>query len=132
MTTHNVATLLAYDCWTLLGEAEIARVAWQGADGIALVPVNYSVGEGAIWFRVDPESALARARDGQQVVVEVDHVDPENRTAWSVVVVGIAHMVDELDAPDTLIEMRVWPGGARRRFVRVEPDRLTGRRLRSA
>jgi hypothetical protein len=132
MTTHNVATLLAYDCWSLLGEAEIARVAWQGADGIALVPVNYSVGEGAIWFRVDPESALARECDSQQVVVEVDHVDPENRTAWSVVVVGIAHLVDELDAPDTLIEMRVWPGGARRRFVRVEPDRLTGRRLRSA
>jgi nitroimidazol reductase NimA-like FMN-containing flavoprotein (pyridoxamine 5'-phosphate oxidase superfamily) len=132
MTTHNVATLLAYDCWSLLAEAEIARVAWQGADGIALVPVNYTVGEGAIWFRVDPESALARECDGQQVVVEVDRVDAESRTAWSVVVVGIAHMVDEADVPDTLIEMRVWPGGPRRRFVRVEPDRLTGRRLRSA
>lgn len=132
MTTHNVATLLAYDCWSLLAEAEIARVAWQGGDGIALVPVNYTVGEGAIWFRVDPESALARECDGQQVVVEVDRVDAESRTAWSVVVVGIAHMVDEIDVPDTLIEMRVWPGGPRRRFVRVEPDRLTGRRLRSS
>ncbi|GAA1161260.1 pyridoxamine 5'-phosphate oxidase family protein [Nocardioides aquiterrae] len=132
MTTHNVATLLAYDCWSLLGEAEIARVAWQGADGIALVPVNYAVGEAAIWFRVEPESKLARECDGQQVVVEVDRVDSETRTAWSVVVVGIAHLVDELDVPDTLIEMRVWPGGPRRRFVRVEPDRLTGRRLLSA
>ncbi|WP_296606285.1 pyridoxamine 5'-phosphate oxidase family protein, partial [Nocardioides sp.] len=93
---------------------------------------NYAVGEAAIWFRVEPESALARECDGQQVVVEVDHVDSENRTAWSVVVVGIAHLVDELDVPDTLIEMRVWPGGPRRRFVRVEPDRLTGRRLLSA
>lgn len=129
MSTKDVATLVAYDCWSLLEEAEIARIAWQGKDGISLVPVNYAVGGGALWFRVDPGSALARECGDRAVVVEVDRIDPERRAGWSVVVAGIARFVDELDVPDTLIEMRVWPPGPHRLFVRVEPDRITGRRL---
>ncbi|WP_460828548.1 pyridoxamine 5'-phosphate oxidase family protein [Nocardioides hungaricus] len=132
MSTGNVATLVAYDCWALLEDADIARVAWQGADGIALVPVNYAVDGGALWFRTDPGTALARECDGTDVVVEVDRIEPDGRGAWSVVVRGTAGLVDHLDVPDTLADLRVWPVGPRSLFVRVEPDAVTGRRLWSA
>ncbi|GAA4381390.1 pyridoxamine 5'-phosphate oxidase family protein [Nocardioides caricicola] len=129
MSTTNVANLLAYDCWHLLEGAYLARVAWQGADGIRLVPVNYDVADGAVWFRIDRDSALAREARDQSVVVEIDDVDDESGTAWSVVVVGKVEMFDAADAPDTLGELRVWADGPHTTYVRIEPVELTGRRL---
>lgn len=129
MTTTNLATLVAYDCWGLLEEAEVARVAWLGADGIRLVPVNYVVADGALWFRTDRESALARECAGQELVVEVDHVDAATAAAWSVVITGLPELIDAAEAPDMLGEMRVWAGGPHSTFVRVEPVSVTGRRV---
>lgn len=129
MTTDRLAALTAYDCWGLLAEAELARVAWQGPDEIGLVPVNYAVVDGALWLRTEPDSALAREAGDGPVVIEVDHVDPAAQAGWSVVVRGTAELVDALDVPDMLVEMRVWPGGDHSLFVRVEPSRVTGRRL---
>lgn len=129
MSTPNVATLLAYDCWTLIESADLARVAWQGADGIRLVPVNYAVADGAVWFRTDRDSALARECRTQPVVLEFDDVDNEAATAWSVVIVGSVEMFDAGDAPDTLGELRVWASGPHTTYVRVEPAQVTGRRI---
>ena len=129
MSTNNIATLVAYDCWNLLEDADIARIAWQAADGIGLVPVNYAVADGALWFRTDRESVLARECGGHPVVVEVDHVDSETGAGWSVVIRGTAELVDVLDVPDMLVEMHVWAGGPRPLFIRIEPEQLTGRRI---
>jgi len=128
----RLATLVAYDCWSLLGQAEIARVGWQSAAGVAIVPVNYVVADGAVWFRTDPSSALAREAGGTRIVVEVDHVDPRAHAGWSVVVSGTAQLVEFLDVPDMLVDMRIWPGGNHALFVRVDPDEVTGRRLSAA
>lgn len=125
----RLATLVAYDCWSLLGEAEIARVGWQSPDGVTIVPVNYVVADGALWFRTDPSSTIAREAGGNRVVVEVDHVDPQLHAGWSVIVTGVAELVEFLDVPDMLVDMRVWPGGQHSLFVRVDPDEITGRRL---
>ena len=131
-STVRLASLVAYDCWALLEHADIARVAWAGAAGVALVPVNYRVVDGALWFRIDPGSALAREAGGQRIVAEVDHVDAETRSGWSVVVVGTAELVEYLDAPDMLVDMRIWPAGTPSLFVRVDASEVTGRRLLAA
>lgn len=132
MTNHNVATLVAYDCWALLEDADIARVAWQGPEELALVPVNYAVDGGSLWFRTDPGTALARQCDGAPLVVEVDRIEPDGQGAWSVVVRGTAELVEADDVPDTLVEMRVWPVNPHSKFVRLQPDAVTGRRIWSA
>ena len=128
----HLATLIAYDCWSLLGQAELARVGWQGPSGLAIVPVNYVVDDGALWFRTTPTSALAREAARARVVVEVDEVDAEAHAGWSVVVTGVAELIEFLDVPDSLVEMRIWPGGKHGLFGRVEPDQITGRRLMRA
>ncbi len=125
----RLATLLAYDCWSLLDSAHIGRVAWIGSEGVAVVPVNYTVVAGAVWFRTTPESTLAREGNGQRVVVEVDQIDPVTRAGWSVVVVGTAELVDAQDVPDMLIGLEVWPTGSRTLFVRVDVHEVSGRRL---
>lgn len=129
MSTTNLATLVAYDCWNLLEDADIARIAWQSAGGIGLVPVNYAVADGALWFRTDKESVLARECGGQDVVIEVDQVDSETGSGWSVVVKGAAELIDVRDVPETLVELRVWAGGPRTLFIRIEPVQVTGRRV---
>jgi len=127
--TENVATLLAYDCWALLEGADVARVAWLGPDGVALVPINYVVADGCLWFRTEPGSALARESGGGPLVIEIDHVDTETRDGWSVVVRGKPELIDQIDVPQMVVEMRVWPIGPHQLFVRVQPDQITGRRL---
>lgn len=123
------ATLTAYDCWGLLETQDVARVAWASPDGVAVVPVNFIVAGGAVWFRTQPDSELGRQCGGGRVLVEVDHVNRAEHTAWSVVVSGTASLVPTEDVPDDVMEMRVWAAGTRNVFVRVEPVAVTGRRL---
>jgi len=128
----RLAELPTFDCWQLLETAEIARFAWNGPRGVAMVPVNYTVADGALWFRTSPYAEHAREAGGQWVAVEVDTLDPVDRSGWSVVVRGVAELVDPEDVPDVLIDFRVWPEGTRNLLVRVEPIEISGRRLRPA
>jgi nitroimidazol reductase NimA-like FMN-containing flavoprotein (pyridoxamine 5'-phosphate oxidase superfamily) len=121
--------LTAYDCWGLLETEEVARVAWTAPEGVAIVPVNYAVAEGSLWFRTQPYSALGRQCGGGRVAVEVDQLDRTDRSAWSVVVVGTAESVAPEDVPDRATQMQVWASGPRSMFVRVEPIEVTGRRI---
>jgi uncharacterized protein len=128
----RLATLLSYDCWSLLESAHLARVAWNGSEGVAVLPVNYAVVAGAVWFRTIPESRLARECGGQRVVIEVDQIDPVRRAGWSVVVVGTAELVDAQDVPDMLVGLEAWPEGPRSVFVRIDVHDVSGRRLYAA
>jgi uncharacterized protein len=129
----RLEVLSSYDCWQLVSAAGgpdgIARVVWSGAEGPAIVPVNYTVADGYVWFQTTPESRLAQACDST-VLVEVDHVDPASRTGWSVVVTGAATCLGSGEDPGLLGDLQVWPRGTRQLLVRVEPSELTGRRLR--
>jgi hypothetical protein len=126
--------LSRYDCWRLVraaaGPDGIARVVWVGPDGPAIVPVNYTVADGFLWFQIGAGSRLARECPGQRVLVEVDRVDPASHTGWSVVVSGAASCLTADNDPGILGDLRVWPRGPHELLLKVEPDDLTGRRLR--
>lgn len=132
-TTHGAGTrlaeLLAFDCWQLLETAEVARIAWNGPRGVAIVPVNYAIADGALWFRTTPYAAHAREAGDQWVAVEVDSIDPVTRSGWSVVLRGTAELVAAEDVPDHLVDLRIWPPGHQNLFIRLAPVEVTGRRL---
>jgi uncharacterized protein len=130
--TGRLAELPAFDCWHLIESVELSRVAWNGPRGVTVVPVNHVVADGALWFRTAPSSALARECAGQWVAAEVDSLDPMTRSGWSVVVRGVAELVDEDDVPEHLAEFRVWPAGARPVLIRLDPVEVTGRKLLAA
>jgi uncharacterized protein len=127
--TRPPAVLTAYDCWQLLSTEEIARVAWLGPDGVAIVPVTYVVADRALWFRIQPYSELGRQGKGGRVAVEADHLDRATKSAWSVVVIGTTRLVDPGDAPDEVLHLDTWIPGPRSLVVRVDPVEVTGRRL---
>jgi hypothetical protein len=125
--------LSRYDCWQLVSEAGgpdgIARVVWSGPEGPAILPVNFTVADGFLWFQTTEGSRLARQCADQRVLVEVDDIDPASHTGWSVVVSGLATCVPPDEDPGLLGGLLVWPSGPRDLLVKVEADELTGRRL---
>ena len=126
--------LTPYDCWQLVAQASgpdgIARVVWSGPNGPAIVPVNYTVADGFLWFQTAPGSRLATECADQRVLVEVDEIDPASHTGWSVIVAGRATCVAADQDPGLLGNLLVWPSGPRELLLKVEAEELTGRRLR--
>ncbi len=126
--------LSRYDCWQLVSELAgpdaIARIVWSGPDGMAIVPMNYTVADGIIWFQTASDSSLARESCDQRVLVEIDQIDAASHTGWSVVVSGVASCLPSERDPGLLANLHVWPQGPRDLLLQVEPQELTGRRLR--
>ncbi|MFF3885892.1 helix-turn-helix domain-containing protein [Streptomyces sp. NPDC001914] len=120
------------ECRARLSTHGVGRVAAHGADGLVVLPVNYSVADGSVMFRTAPGSVLATAV-GARVAFEVDHVDEALSQGWSVLVQGRARAVIDADAVrrlDALAYSRPWAGGAERDlWVRVDEERISGRRI---
>ena len=125
----------AGECWRLLGESAVGRLAWCEADGPVLIPVNHAVADGVLLLRTAPWTSLVTHVDDSPVAYEVDGSDPGTRTGWSVLVRGRAevsyaadrHATDPqtpgLPGPDP------WPDRSHAALVRIHPDEVTGRRL---
>jgi hypothetical protein len=70
------------------------------------------------------------------VVFEVDHLDRENRTAWSVIIRGPAHHVSPDDHPAlrrpvSSSALARWLPSAKQPLVQIMPSTITGRRVQS-
>jgi hypothetical protein len=107
----------------------VGRVAFDDVDGIAVLPVNHEVREKTIVFRTSPHSSIARRVNGEPVTFQVDDIEEFHQSGWSVMVRGRADIAD-IDLHGGALEGPVpWPEGLRPVLVRIEPHRVTGRRL---
>ena len=112
----------AEECWALLAEAEVGRLAWHGADGIVVVPVNYRVSDSRIVFQTADGSSLSRLAEPTEVAFEVDDIDGEAIIGWSVLVQGTTSRV-EADADKPIS----WLDGERSVWIAVTPGAVSGR-----
>lgn len=131
MRTDDVVVDLPVDqCWALLRQHVVGRLAVTADGAPDIFPVNYATDHGALLFRTAPGTKLAAAL-GSTVAFEIDGYDPEAGQAWSVVLKGTAHQVqrqEELLAT-TDLPLFPWHTGPKPRFVRIEPTSITGRRF---
>jgi len=120
------------ECRRLLAVAAKAKAI--GRLGIAtdqapiVIPVNFNVREGEIVLRVG-SGFFSRAASGQLVAFEADHVDLDNRRAWSVLVRGLATLIEaptEAELSSAAHPLVPEPGDM---LLVVRPDILTGRRF---
>ncbi|MFF4507346.1 helix-turn-helix domain-containing protein [Streptomyces sp. NPDC001401] len=119
------------ECRALLSTHGVGRIAVPTASGPVVVPVNYSVVDGAIVFRTEPGSTPAQA-SGCQVAFEVDRIDDAFSRGWSVLVRGHARTVTDLDEIRRLADQArgaPWAGGRRDQWVHIDPLVITGRRI---
>ncbi|GAA4947553.1 hypothetical protein GCM10023224_34040 [Streptomonospora halophila] len=121
------------ECLELIGPGGVGRVAFTETAGAAplVLPVNYTLSEGAVVFRTAAGGVIARHTPGP-MSFQVDRLDGGTSEGWSVLATGRAETVDDearlarLRAHHTV---RPWAGGERDVWVRFEPERITGRRV---
>jgi nitroimidazol reductase NimA-like FMN-containing flavoprotein (pyridoxamine 5'-phosphate oxidase superfamily) len=127
----GMTTLDTHECWSLLRSAEVGRVAVAIMNRPDIFPVNHVVDRATIVFRTAEGTKLAAAVLGEAVAYEVDGYDAEHGDAWSVVVKGRAveleRMQELFDAAD--LPLFSWLASPKPRFVRIEPEAITGRRF---
>jgi hypothetical protein len=66
------------------------------------------------------------------VAFEIDDTEAMSHCGWSVLVVGVARIVEDpatLVRPGRVPALSPWAGGDRDRFVRIETTVITGRQL---
>lgn len=115
------STLDADECWALLGETEVGRIAWQGEHGITVVPVNYRVLDRTIIFHTAVGSGLSKLADGREVSFQVDEIDRDSAIGWSVLVRGTAAQADES------VSTTSWLEGERTFGVAITATSIDGR-----
>ncbi|MFD0274209.1 pyridoxamine 5'-phosphate oxidase family protein [Kitasatospora sp. NPDC127111] len=134
MTNTPTVSVKAEQAQSRLAPGGIGRVAVSTEEGPVVLPANFRVLDGTVIYRTAAEGTLAAASGGR-VAFEADHIDEALRTGWSVLVKGIATVLDEPEAIEHLTRRGSpdpWAGGARDVWVRIKPSSITGRRIRIA
>ncbi|WP_240777472.1 pyridoxamine 5'-phosphate oxidase family protein [Nonomuraea basaltis] len=128
-------TLEPDECLRLIAPGGIGRVAFNGSHGPTVLPVNYTMHDGAIVFRTahggPMDEDLSTGVEGVDIKIafEVDLIDEARHEGWSVLIQGPAHHLREDKVPDAAVTP--WAGGDRHLYVRIVPHEVTGRRIHS-
>ena len=120
------------ECLDLLAGGVVGRVALSTPVGPRIVPVNYAMYGEAVVVRTTPYSELGSYGWNNEVAFEIDHVDHETHTGWSVVLVGRAELVEdplELRDIQRTWDPRPWASGTRNLYLKITWRDLTGRRI---
>jgi nitroimidazol reductase NimA-like FMN-containing flavoprotein (pyridoxamine 5'-phosphate oxidase superfamily) len=128
------------ECMGLLSDGRIGRLVYDSRYGPLALPFEYKMYEGSIVFPTyratfteeDLRTGIAHA--GYRVAVEVDQIDPEAREGWMVLVSGTAHHVDTEAERASIASLGVepWVEDEPEHFIRVNPIRVAGQRIRQA
>ncbi len=133
MTTdrHGITVLDVHDCWDLLRQADVGRLAVTLHDEPEIFPINFVVDRDTVVFRSAQGTKLVGAVEGRTVAFEADGYNAEAGEAWSVIIKGRA---TEIERNHELFEVMhlplfPWHAGRKHHFVRIEPLGVSGRRF---
>ena len=130
--TRGSTVLPPSECKRFLAVA--AKAELVGRIGIStdsaplVVPVNFALHEGHVLAQIGV-GALNRAAAGNLVAFEVDHVEPDAGTAWSVLVRGLATVIGTpTDGQRSMAPYPFVPEPGER-VLSIRLDVVTGRRF---
>jgi hypothetical protein len=117
------------ECLELLETEEFGRIALVVQGRPEIFPVNYAVDQsGCVVFSTEIGTKYAAALN-HRVAFEVDRIDRDRRSGWSVVVHGVAHHTQRHSVQDGPRALDPWPSGTHH-VLRISRTSVTGRRLR--
>jgi len=117
------------ECWELLLSSSFGRLAAAVADDIEIFPLNFVVADKRLLFRTAEGTKLLALTVNNKVALETDAIGRAD--AWSVVVKGIARVLDtqaEIDAANQL-PLRPLVPTLKYIWVEITPTELSGRRF---
>lgn len=132
-STHPRTVHLTPDqCLQLLGSTRIGRLGVIVAGRPEIYSVNHTLLDGDILFRSGSGTKLDAAA-GQYVAYQADGFDPNTTIAWSVLVGGVARVLQLHETLDLLrLPVFPWEPGAKPHLVRIHPETISGRQFVAA
>jgi nitroimidazol reductase NimA-like FMN-containing flavoprotein (pyridoxamine 5'-phosphate oxidase superfamily) len=130
--TPPPATLSEAEAIALLATRQVGRLVYTRWALPAVTPVDFVLREGAVWFWTASTSSIRQGVRGSVVAFEVDHLDADTRSGWSVVVLGVAELVKDpaqierarLTGPEPRVP------GREEYLIRIPLKLVSGRRIR--
>ncbi len=128
---RQLVELTRDECLRLLATRRIGRLAFIHRAGLPLIlPVNYALGEEALVIRSGPGPKMQAAERGDLVSFEVDDIDEDTHSGWSVVVTGKASPArGKQEFRPEEPQPEPWAPGPRTRLLRIPLARVSGRWL---
>jgi nitroimidazol reductase NimA-like FMN-containing flavoprotein (pyridoxamine 5'-phosphate oxidase superfamily) len=126
----GLVELDAVECMQLVRQEMVGRLGIIVDGRPEIHPVNFAVAGEEVLIRTDQGTKLTNALAGP-VVFEVDRIDPETRTGWSVMIHGAAQLTNGPAGRSGSQNrvLRPWREAALPHVVRIVPTRITGRRI---
>lgn len=128
---NDIEVLDHETCLGLLASEPLGRVAFLEAGAPRILPVNHLVDGASVVFRSPIGSKLDAAERRLPMAFEVDRYDGSQGTGWSVLMTGLAEVVDAEDEIERLegLGLRSWAMGQEHQpqWVRIRADEITGR-----
>lgn len=129
MKPRELKELSQEEALRLLGEVPIGRVVFTRHALPAIRPVNHIVADGDIVIRTNLGTAISSevAPYGAVVAFEADAIDPEEHLGWSVIVTGVARLIDDPEeAAQFRDRLRPWVSGEMDQVIRIHPEMISG------
>jgi len=122
------------ECWELLADDTLGRLALVVDGHPEIFPINYVVYRRSIAFRTSGVTKLWGAAQERPAALEIDGYDPRTEEAWSVVLRGDTEIMEDQDEKDAVdaLGLEPWQPGEKSHYIRISPRALTGRRFRVA
>ena len=126
---HGMLELSEVESMRLLGSVPFGRVVFSRDALPAVRLVNHVVDRDSIIIRTHLGAAVLSAV-GMVVAYEADSIDPATRLGWSVIVLGVAKRIIDLDEIGRLEwSLKPWVRGTMDHVIRIVPEMVTGYRL---
>jgi nitroimidazol reductase NimA-like FMN-containing flavoprotein (pyridoxamine 5'-phosphate oxidase superfamily) len=119
------------ECWRLLAGTPVGRIGVLVDSAPEIYPVNHLVDGESIVFRTAAGTKLRGLDRSPSVCYQVDGIDAEAHTGWSVLVKGRAVPLRNTEALRQVADLPLeyWSVGAKPDWVRIVAHEVTGRRI---
>jgi uncharacterized protein len=121
------------ECYRLLAAQEIGRIGVNADHYPLILPVNYGLDGTSLVIRTRPGTIL-RSAEHANVTFEVDEIDRQTRSGWSILVRGQAEEVGdehraELVSRTHATGVEPWAPGEHGNWLRLIVHDISGRRI---
>ncbi|HUN35877.1 MAG TPA: pyridoxamine 5'-phosphate oxidase family protein [Trebonia sp.] len=132
-----VEELAESEALALIERARVGRIGFTGRYGPVVLPVDYTLIDRDIVFRVEMAAALGEDPRGgipgaeSRVAFEVDELLPPTHSGWMVMIQGTAHPVDDEAGRAGLLQAGLgqWAAAENGLLARITPVHVAGRRI---
>ena len=123
--------LSSEECWRLLRATPVGRIGVLVDSAPEIYPVNHVVDGASVVFRTAPGSKLRGLDRSPSVCYQVDGIDPDAHTGWSVLVKGRATPLRNAEEVRGVADLPLeyWVVGSKPHWVRIVAHQVTGRRI---